>query len=380
MPLGLNPAKRFKLVCIGDATSLATWSNIPYFLLKAGNDHGLITCGLQLHPERLRVQKLLWNSFQVLKAHRPGGFQYSRVFSRCILRHVSLQPNTALISLHPMLPAYPWDPSWKVVFYIDMTTLQTFDHYGIGSTISSAVRRRALEREKIAFERAFSIVTMSQWAADSVISDYGISSSKVHVVPAGANLDNAQLAHFPALDPPPAPSAKHPLRLGFLGKEWTRKGGPFLLNVADDLRSLGIPAVIRAIGPKPADLPKHVALQSLGFINKQTDTCRFVAELSSWHFGTLFSDAEAFGISNRECLRLGVPVLAHDVGGIATTLPDLGCGQLFTPHPSSQEVANWIAARLNPYDGYLRWRGALAPRWREFTWDAAVEQLSSIVS
>jgi len=220
---------------------------------------------------------------------------------------------------------------------------------------------------------------MSRWAADSVVSDYGIDPTKVYVVPAGANIDETQLAQLPPTPPPPPPSAEQPLLLGFLGKDWQRKGGPFLLQLADALGECGIPTLIRAIGPAPAQLSDHPALQPLGFINKQDDTARFVAELRSWHFGTLFSDAEAFGISNRECLRLGVPVLAHAVGGIASTLPDGGCGQLFTPHPSAAEVADWIAARINPYSGYLAWREELAPRWREFTWAAAVEQLAGIL-
>jgi hypothetical protein len=42
-------------------------------------------------------------------------------------------------------------------------------------------------------------------------------------------------------------------------------------------------------------------------------------------------------------------------------------------------VADWIAARLSPYQGYLAWRAALAPRWREFTWEAAVELLAAFL-
>lgn len=220
---------------------------------------------------------------------------------------------------------------------------------------------------------------MSRWTAVSLLDDYRLDPSRVHVIPAGANLDENQLVQLPTAAPPPPPSPQQPLRLGFLGKEWQRKGGPFLLELADALQQRGIPTVIRAIGPDPASLPAHPALQPLGFINKQTDTARFVTELQSWHFGTLFSEAEAFGISNRECLRLGVPVLAHAVGGIPSTLPDVGCGQLFAPHPGAAEVADWIAARLTPYEGYLAWRAALAPRWREFTWAAAAEQLAAIL-
>jgi glycosyltransferase involved in cell wall biosynthesis len=162
-------------------------------------------------------------------------------------------------------------------------------------------------------------------------------------------------------------------------EDWQRKGGPFLLRLADELLARGMPTVVRCIGPEPSNLPAHPALQPLGFLSKHNDMARFVGELRSWHFGTLFSEAEAFGISNRECLRLGVPVLTHAVGGIASTVPDEGCGQLFPAHPTAEEVADWIAGRLDPYEGYLCWRATLAPRWRQFTWAAAVEQLAEIL-
>ncbi len=372
------------LLCCGDATDLATWSNIPYFLLQAGLRSGLLQGGLALRPERLRWRRRLWNLAQLLRSGKAGGFQYSPAFTRALLAQVSLAAADggeplALLSHFPLLPPEPWPTHWRVDFYIDATTRQVFHAYGSGQRIAGRFQRQVLERERRAYQAAGAVICMAQWAADSVITDYGIDPAKVHVVPGGANLDEAQLALLPAAPPPPPPSAEQPLRLGFLGKEWQRKGGPFLLQLAEALAQRNIPMVIRAIGPDPAQLPAHPALQALGFINKQTDTARFVAELRSWHFGTLFSEAEAFGISNRECLRLGVPVLAHAVGGIASTLPDPGCGQLFPAHPTAAEVADWIAVRLTPYAGYRAWRAALAPRWQEFTWEAAVAQLAAIL-
>jgi glycosyltransferase involved in cell wall biosynthesis len=371
----------FYLAAIGDSTDLSTWSNTPYYLLQAGLNRNLISEGLPLKPEHLRFSRLLWNLSRPLLGSKPGGYQYTERFSRHLLSEYcfSCDDQISIISLHPMLPAWPWPEGWQVSYYIDMTTLQTFEVYGVSAHISRVVRQRALQQEREAFTHSSAIVCMCQWAADSVIDDYGINSAKVHVVPGGANLDEAHLAQLPAASPPPLPSVEQPLRLGFLGKEWQRKGGPFLLQLADALQQRGIPAVIRAIGPDPPKLPAHPALQPLGFINKQTDTARFVAELRSWHFGTLFSEAEASPRSNLECLRLGVPVLAHAVGGIPSTLPDGGCGQLFAAHPSAAAVADWIAARLTQYEGYLAWRAALGPRWREFTWEAAVEQLAAIL-
>ncbi len=378
-PVQSSPPRQ--LLCCGDATNLATASNTPYFLLQAGLKPGLFEGGLALQPEQLQWQRRFWNLRQLLLSGKPGGFQYSQSFTQALLAQAQLPADQPLelVSHFPLLPASPWPSAWRVAFYIDATTRQVLEDYGAGGRITDAFQRDLLKRERSAYQLATKVVCMCQWAADSVITDYGIDPAKVHVVPGGANLDEVQLAQLlPAALPPP-PSAAQPLRLGFLGKEWQRKGGPFLLELAEALQQRGLPTVVRAIGPDPARLPSHPALQPLGFINKQTDTARFVAELRSWHFGTLFSEAEAFGISNRECLRLGVPVLAHAVGGIASTLPDAGCGQLFPAQPSAVEVADWIHARLNPYEGYIAWRDALAPRWREFTWDAAVEQLAEIL-
>lgn len=369
------------LLCCGDATDLATWSNIPYHLLQAGLRQGLLQSGLALQPERLRRRGRLWNLRQWLRTGKAGGFQYSSEFTRALFSQAPLPPDQplALLSHFPLLPVWPWPPAWRVDFYIDATTRQVFDDYGIGRRLAPRFQSQVLERERHAYQQAGMVICMAQWAADSVIADYGIDPAKVHVVPGGANLDDGQLAQMLPASPPPLPTIDQPLRLGFLGKEWQRKGGPFLLQLADALQQRGLPVVIRAIGPDPLSLPSHPALQPLGFINKQTDTARFVTELQSWHFGALFSDAEASPRSNLECLRLGVPLLSHDLGGIASTLPDAGCGQLFAPYPSPAAVADWIMIRLSSYGDYLAWRSALSRRWREFTWDAAVEQLVRIL-
>ena len=80
-----------------------------------------------------------------------------------------------------------------------------------------------------------------------------------------------------------------------------------------------MPLEIRVVGPEEKKLPQHSSIKYVGFINKSLDLDNFIEEVKSWHFGTLFSKAEAFGISNRECLLLGVPVICHDVGGISST-------------------------------------------------------------
>ena len=373
-----------QLLCCGDATDLATWSNIPHFLLQAGKRQGLLSAGLVLRPERLRWQRRLWNLQQWLFTGRPGGFQYSRWFLRSLWRQAQLPPmpeteSRHLLSHYPLLPPLPWPRQWRVSFYIDATTRQVMEEYGVGSRLAPGFQRDVLRWEQAAYEAAKAVITMSEWAAESVRRDYGISSAQVHVVPGGANLDEKAVAALPPALLPPAPSAQSPLRLGFLGKEWNRKGGPFVLALAEALTQQGLPAVVRAIGPHPAELPKSSRLHPLGFINKRTAMEAFARELRSWHFGTLFSSTEAFGISNRECLRLGVPVLARAIGGIPSTFSGEDCGQLFAQGAAVEEVAAWIRAQLCPYDRYVAMRLRLAARPLDFSWDASVQQLCEIL-
>ncbi len=368
------------LMCCGDATDLDTFSNTPYFLLQAGMQSGLLQAGVALHPEKLLVRARLWNLIQVARSGKAGGFQYSRSFNETIVKQARFgdQP-LAVLSLFPLLPPAPWPPSWQVDFYVDATTKQVFEDYGAGTRIGEHVKQAALKREQQAYRQAGVVICMCQWAADSVVRDYGIDPAKVHVVVGGANFDEGSLENLAISAPPSPPTAERPLRLGLLGKYWERKGGPFLLKLVDALAERGVPAVIRAVGIDPAVLPAHPRLQPLGFISKKTALPDLVRELQSWHFGTLFSEAEASPRSNLECLRLGVPVITHAVGGIASTLPDEGCGKLFAAHPDPADVAAWVKGRLDPYDAYLGWRAALGERTDEFTWASAVQQMAPLL-
>ena len=373
-----------QLLCCGDATDLSTWSNIPYFLLQAGKSRGVLSSGLVLRPERLRWLRRLWNLQQWLRTGRPGGFQYSNCFLRSLWRQARLASASEgqccrLLSHYPLLPPFPWPQNWEVSFYIDATTRQVFDDYGAGTRIAPGLKRAVLRQEQMAYASAKAVITMSSWAAESVCRDYGIDPSRVYVVPGGANLDEQALAALPAASLPPPPSVQTPLRLGFLGKDWHRKGGPFVLALAEGLQSIGIPAVVRVIGPSVADLPNHPLLQPLGFINKRTQMEAFTRELRSWHFGTLFSSSEAYGISNRECFRLGVPVVARAIGGIPSTFTGAGCGKLFDEHADVEDVVAWIQALVSSYDRYLTMRQQLAAHAWDFSWDASALQLQEIL-
>jgi glycosyltransferase involved in cell wall biosynthesis len=361
------------LTCIGDATSIHTWSSTPYFLLHAGKRAGFLDEGWRLDPERLRWRRLMWNAWRVVRGGERGGFQYSRYFLRRMLMQTrSSGESMEVVSHFPLFPPLECNRA-LVSFYIDATLAQNFEDYGGGARVGSRMIDDALAREREHYRTAERIVCMSHWAARSVVERYGIAPDKVSVVPGGANLDDDRIT----VTPPTTIVPLRPLRLGFVGKDWRRKGLPFLLEVAEILAARDIPVEVVAAGFAPEYGPRHRLLRAVGFIDKHREMERFVDLVRSFHFGCLFSSAEASPRSNLECLRLGIPVLARDTGGIADTLPE-GLGHLFQADAMPDAVAAVLEAYVREPESYHLLRSRLAARAAEFSWAHAVRQLARI--
>lgn len=365
------------LTCLGDATSIDTWSNTPYFLLQAGKSAGFLDEGWRLDTKVLRYHRLAWNAARTMKRLEMGGFQYSQPFLRRLMAQVGpIDAETEVLSHFPLFP--PLGSGFRrTSYYIDATLAQNFSDYSLAGRggVGKAMAADAIARERNQYEAAERIVCMSRWAARSVVERYGISGRKVHIVPPGANLPPDQGPAFGAKQGGPLVM----MRLGFIGKDLRRKNLHFLLQIADVLHARRVPVEIAAAGFDPAVGPRHHLMKAVGFIDKRHDMPKFLRFIRSCHFMCLFSNAEAFGLSNRESLRLGVPVLARNIGGIADTMLE-GCGHLFEPSAQPEDIAKAIEYYvLNP-DRYWALRQSVAARSTEFSWEIAVKKLQAIWS
>ena len=366
----MNQIKRVVTV-VGDANKVNTWSGTPYFFRKAGQQLDFFSFGLSLEPEKLKINRVLWNWITWLKTGQTGGFQYSQIFLKKLFNQVKLDSDKLeIISHFPLLPPSPWKNNWIVNYYIDATLRQNFEEYGLASKVAKKVRQQALQQEQENYSYAKRIICMSCAAAKSVVEDYSIASSKVYVIPGGANLDEDSLLTISnQFD---QPDSLNPLRLGFIGKDWKRKGLPYLIEVAEVLDQRKIDVEIVVIGPSHQEIPTHQLIQPIGFVDKSKEIEKFVEIVRSFHFGCLFSSAEAFGISNRECLRLGVPVLATDIGGIPDTVPE-GNGFLFKPNTSPKIVADLLESFVNNPSYYYELRDKIQTRIHEFSWYYSIQ-------
>jgi glycosyltransferase involved in cell wall biosynthesis len=365
------------LTCLGDATSIQTWSNTPYFFLEAGKRAAFLDAGWQLDPGRLRLKRLAWNAWKTVRHGEPGGFQYSAYFLQQLLAQartrMPAERNAEIISHFPLFPPHE-EHAGQTSYYIDATLAQNFEDYGLAVRgIGRRMATDAMMRERDQYAAAKHIICMSRWAARSVVQRYGIDAKKVHIVPAGSNLDGNTVRSLTC----DRRASLSPVRLGFVGKDWKRKNLPFVLEVADVLNSRRVEVEVVAAGFAPAEGPRHALLRPIGFIDKHNDMQRFMNFIGACHFTCLFSSAEAFGISNRESLRLGVPVLARDIGGIPDTVPE-GCGHLFAREALPCDVADVIEAYVRDPQRYWQLQKDVFARSDEFTWDVAVNKMQRI--
>lgn len=103
--------------------------------------------------------------------------------------------------------------------YVDVTNAQCCRELGAPAPAEVMVRRT----EKRIFNEAAFVAGMSDWALDSVASDYGIPREKLLLV-----RNAVPVAATPVL-PPARPPASGKVKIAFVGNDWHRKGGDRLL-------------------------------------------------------------------------------------------------------------------------------------------------------
>jgi len=376
MPSSVSSARRL-LVALGDATDVRTRGGSPYFLGQAGLRAGFLHEVGALDITGDRRARWLWNAGRLLSRGERGGYQFSKGFAERVFRQAGLTCAVdEVISQFPLFPPAGWLGAVSTVYYIDATLKQNFEAYGLGARVGRGMQRAVLAREQARYEAADRVIAMCHWAAQSVVEDYGVSADKVHVVPGGANLDEDALR---AADAPGEPPPLEPLRLGFVGKDFRRKNLQFILRVAEALVDRGIPAQVLAAGFPVAAGPQHPLLEAWGFLDKWRDPTGFVDFMQQVHFGCLFSYAEASPRSNLEFLRLGIPVITWDVGGMADTVPQ-GLGEVFPPDTTAESVATWLQSLIGDPARYAALRQRAYARRQEVGWPRAIEQFQSIWS
>lgn len=214
--------------------------------------------------------------------------------------------------------------------------------------------RDGIENERAALTRAAALIYYSEWAAETAIREYGISSDKVRVVSPGPasqvgiqNLEEAKQV----IDERP----RDRCRLLFVGVDWVNKGGNMVLEVAKRLNAGGLRTELSIVGCQPRvsePLPEFV--RTTGYISRHSPTgAKRLNELfMDSHFLLMPSRAEAFGLVFCEASAFAVPSLATSVGGIPSAVLSGINGHTFTLDADPDEYCGLISNLFANYRSY----------------------------
>jgi len=367
---------------IGDSNCPTTWSGTPFHLLEAGRAAGIFDVGLDLSVERKTwtVRRALWNLSTCLRGRRYGGYQYSTSFLERLYApvHERLRGNRIVnwFQLYP--PSIVENPSIDKWFYIDMTLRQLFERFGVCPAMDRRTIRCALERELEGYHSATAILTLSQWAARSVVEEYGISPSRVHAIIPGANISQPVYSRWADSSLYRDFKPGRPLKLVFAGKYWQRKGLDRLLEAFRIARASGADLSLRVIGVDRNTIPHGYrnleAVEWLGFIDKRTNSEAFVKAIAECDVGCLLSRADASPIAVREFAALGLITVCTDVGGASEmTVPD---ASVLVPLDASDETVSAILVNLyKDREGTERMLRRSSDLRRDALWESTVCKL-----
>ena len=190
------------LAYCGDPGAAGAWSGTPASLGKGLRGKGAAVVALKAQPPRV-VETTTAHILTLARLPRVTG---------TLMQRARLSRTIALYTGHPMsvlrtramrgemrraLPLdavvqiqtnYEIAPGIPVATFEDMTVAQAVElPYPDWRALSRREKRRAMDRQRRAYERASVCCFTTMWAANSAVADYGVSPEKINVVGVGRN-------------------------------------------------------------------------------------------------------------------------------------------------------------------------------------------------
>jgi len=251
--------------------------------------------------------------------------------AEALLGRMTPGPDVVLQNGALFAPGRP--PPFPYVLLLDNTCLLSERQSAIAGPAAEMYRgfaRGWIHRERETYRRATAIATFSKIVRDSVVEDYGIDASRVHVVGAGANVAPEG----------PAERDDDGRTLLFIGKDdWRRKGGPVLVKAFQMLRRSRPDLRLILAGP-PQGIELAAGVTNLGVVPFE-EVRRLLAQATLF---VLPTRREPFGIAFLDAMACGVPCVGTHVGAVPEILDDAG---VCVPPGDAQALAGAIDALLD---------------------------------
>jgi glycosyltransferase involved in cell wall biosynthesis len=376
---------KLAFVSTADVGDIRKYSGTPFYMAKTFE-----TQGIELeYINKLKTQVSLgFKTRRFLHEKFCGQEESSRFhipavknYAEQIQKKLNISNADAVIS-HIANPLAYLDCKQPIILWTDALYAGLLGFIANFSRHSAATIDHANTLTAAALSRCRLAIFSSDWAARSAIELYGTSKEKVKVVPFGANIDcQHTLPDIHDMLKRRSPSV---VKLLFLGKEWERKGGETVLNVANALHAAGQPVELHLVGSHP---PKTGALADYvychGYVSKHdaAGVEKITRLLSESHFLFVPSRAEAFGIVFCEANAFGLPCLTSYVGGISTIVKDHINGMTFALDTNVNVYCDYIIGLMQDYRRYEELALSSFNEYQtRLNWDVATKTVKSMIA
>ncbi len=255
--------------------------------------------------------------------------------------------------------------------YLDATVQQVRDAGGWEfQHFSDAFADAVQAYQQAVFDRCTCVFTFSEWAAASVMNDYGIEPDRVMAVGGGSNFSQPPLPH----------AAYDEQRILFVGKDFDRKGGPLIVDAFRRVRDALPDAKLVIAGCDPG--LDEAGIETIGFVGKNTTDGeqQLLALYRDASVMCLMSTFEPFGLVIIEAGLSGVPCITPDRFAFPETVVDGKTGRRLASYHSDELADVLIELLRNPRT--LETMGAAAQDYMRgrFEWDSVAERVSARIA
>ncbi|WP_245287477.1 glycosyltransferase family 4 protein [Bradyrhizobium elkanii] len=237
---------------------------------------------------------------------------------------------------------FAWNvPEGVPLVYASDATFRLVENYHPNYRNLSRNAREIAERlERNTIARADLVLYPSEWAAESAVRDYGVDRARVHVIPWGANLEEA-----PDRTSVLGRRKPGPCRLLFIGANWKEKGADIAVATLAELRGRGVDAELVICGCTPSKPVTQDGLTIIPFLNKndREQRNRLDQLYRDADFFLLPTRADCYGIVFCEAAAHGVPSIAPATGGVPGAIRDGETGILLPPDATKEDYATVIS-------------------------------------
>lgn len=385
VPFAPPANRRPRLITAVHGPLVRSFSGSTLYCARGGIAEGVIEGAFALVTDKinfhLHTRATVWKLLRKALRQKAGGYKFHPSYNDVLWsQYLPSIADTVLISNNQLLGSYFFAhcPKHNVtpVFYIDGTLTEYLIGYGSVEdlNVGDDVVERAIKLEQEGYQQAQHIIVMSRATARNLIDVYGISPHRISIVVPGANLKDVAV-------PPPSTHTGwvgSEFTLGFVGLYPQRKGLDKIAAAVSILRRRRMPIRLRVVGRCPEPIAAQDWVDDLGIINKETDTARFIEFIQSVDLGCQLSRAELTGIATMEFLRLGVPIIATNVGGIPDMFKD-GGGILVTPNIGPEELASRIQILMTDMSRYQALRQEAVRRAEWASWRRVARELDTVL-